>query len=977
MECEIVYSLFCLYNSSDSIRFLWVVLQIDSICIEKTDESIRRVLNDLPKGLSATFSRILARSKQPGRCYQRDILRILVGAYRPLTIAEIREALSVIPGDTSWEPGLMINNAYTALNCCGSLLTTDEEDETVGLIHQSVVQFLLGNVDDSRRWHFTTEEADSYLGDITVTYLNYGVFEQRVSTKLVSKFHTRHVSKTILQNVLQPRGTIGQIALSFLQPQSQINQDIRHSLAHASNIYRHKQHAGEDFHFLRYASDNWLQHTRTINQHCTSYLLWRRLLSNPRFSHLPWSSGEPIPHEMEDDAVLGVVWKLAPRVTWAIYHSHVSLLSLELRSRYGIKAMCSVIPYLTSFQGTTHPPRFSLTMCERLLRISTVFKASSLTDWLLQMCGYTLDEYIALARNMGLNDYGTIRWILHRQPFGRFDKSKEALVETAYRNDDFRTVRFLIGRGAKVDAHYHEQALLLIWRKMFQEKEDLFLSYYHFRGCTNVPPLTPSQLYYGLHASRHFINLQFFNPFEKIASLAILRQLDVLSLYENLLHSACKRGDYVMAETLLPHAKTHFSLNELLLAALHSLSLPRQKIVRLLLHGNPDLAMLDVKLLVRCAQLRDWVSAKHIVERTDANDEFSSYVRRKRVFQHSVDAQDTKGIEFLFDYTDVDVHGNLRLLLPSTVRRPGAKHDSNNVTPLQVALDGVPISLEGFCDVLGFAVHSTETQVAHPLTDSAELIDKTLVHISLLCRSKIQGFLSEAQPWDSDENSLDYAATFIQGYYSKMKCVDLMETLLQHQKCQQAQARHELAETLVQVLRAYSTAVLAIRNVRRVTWYNDESAKTYIQRSNNLKLGFVRLAVVILRTLEPHNSCEDLNTYISAHLNGTDRHLDGTMEYVLLEYGIPMHITWAALLRGRDQEQYVPPLFEAAVLGQPLLKTAGRMVKDGARMDQGDFYEFVETVDSRNKQTFRHQDIKYLHNLGRFYDGVTRLKLFR
>ncbi|RKK86522.1 hypothetical protein BFJ68_g17134 [Fusarium oxysporum] len=72
--------------------FLWVVLQINSLCLAKTDESIRHALADLPRDLPGTFSRILEQSAALGKEDQRRILELITAAYRPLTTDELREA---------------------------------------------------------------------------------------------------------------------------------------------------------------------------------------------------------------------------------------------------------------------------------------------------------------------------------------------------------------------------------------------------------------------------------------------------------------------------------------------------------------------------------------------------------------------------------------------------------------------------------------------------------------------------------------------------------------------------------------------------------------------------------------------------------------------------------------------------------------------------------------------------------------------
>ncbi|EWZ77527.1 hypothetical protein FOWG_18068 [Fusarium oxysporum f. sp. lycopersici MN25] len=123
--------------------FLWVVLQINSLCLAKTDDSIRQALADLPRDLPGTFSRILEQSAALGKEDQRRTLELLTAACRPLTTDELLEALSVVPGDPDWNPSRMLNDVYAALACCGSLVMVDEETLSVKLIHHNVKQFLL------------------------------------------------------------------------------------------------------------------------------------------------------------------------------------------------------------------------------------------------------------------------------------------------------------------------------------------------------------------------------------------------------------------------------------------------------------------------------------------------------------------------------------------------------------------------------------------------------------------------------------------------------------------------------------------------------------------------------------------------------------------------------------------------------------------------------------------------------------------
>ena len=124
----IVYDIRNALLSGSEGMFLWVVLQINSLCNMKSDYDIRQALEDLPKDLSETFSRILDRSKGSGEHYQKRILEFMMAAFRPLTLGELQDALGVVPKDTDWNPERLPNDIYSVLGCCGSLVTIDEEE---------------------------------------------------------------------------------------------------------------------------------------------------------------------------------------------------------------------------------------------------------------------------------------------------------------------------------------------------------------------------------------------------------------------------------------------------------------------------------------------------------------------------------------------------------------------------------------------------------------------------------------------------------------------------------------------------------------------------------------------------------------------------------------------------------------------------------------------------------------------------------
>lgn len=236
--------------------FLWVALQIQSLCTLKTDQAIRDALTDLPRNLSETFSRILRKSGESGKFYQRRILQLTTVAYRPLTLGELREALSVVPGDAEWNPSRLLNEVHSALAYCGSLLVVDEEESTIRFVHHSVKQFLLRNSDISTDTAFTIDSARRTMADIIVTYLNYGVFGTEVSTMRVPPIAAGSASTRIICSTLESSTRAQSLALKLLKSKKQPDLDMSRILAEARRPFRSRWE--HDFEFLSYAKLYWL-----------------------------------------------------------------------------------------------------------------------------------------------------------------------------------------------------------------------------------------------------------------------------------------------------------------------------------------------------------------------------------------------------------------------------------------------------------------------------------------------------------------------------------------------------------------------------------------------------------------------------------------------------------------------------------------------------------------------------------------------
>ncbi|OSS44401.1 hypothetical protein B5807_10865 [Epicoccum nigrum] len=238
--------------------FLWVALQIQSLCSMNTDHAIQEALSDLPKDLSETYARVLHKSGSSDPALQAKTLQLVLAARRPLTTDELLEALSVVPGDATWDPSKVLNNIYSALGYCGCLLITDEEEFTVRVVHRSVTQYLLNETDNAKHIKFSLDEAQRRLADIIVTYLGYGVFGTELSKARVLPLAARSAPSAIVQSALGSSSASRDLALKLLKARRQSKFDLSRVVAEVRGAVESKPQLV--FRFYDYAKKYWQDH---------------------------------------------------------------------------------------------------------------------------------------------------------------------------------------------------------------------------------------------------------------------------------------------------------------------------------------------------------------------------------------------------------------------------------------------------------------------------------------------------------------------------------------------------------------------------------------------------------------------------------------------------------------------------------------------------------------------------------------------
>ncbi|KAF3004045.1 hypothetical protein E8E13_001358 [Curvularia kusanoi] len=294
--------------------FLWVDLQIRTLCSLNTDYAIRKALLDLPKDISETYARILRKSGSSDPEFQVKTLQLVLAARRPLTEDELLEALSVVPGDADYDPSKILNNVDAALGHCGCLLVTDEEELTVRVVHRSVKQYLLNGSESAKHRKFSEEEASRTLADVVVTYLSYKALEGEVSKPNSQQKTSQIAPLRMLQNPEFPE-TPQRVLAKWLRAKSRPPLDVDLGSLFGVEHGHTEPKLQSTFKFQHYARKYWKDHLPHVSGKNTRIVEMSAQLMLKRADDRDWTRWKQTFEEGHETITLLFIHagKIAPR----------------------------------------------------------------------------------------------------------------------------------------------------------------------------------------------------------------------------------------------------------------------------------------------------------------------------------------------------------------------------------------------------------------------------------------------------------------------------------------------------------------------------------------------------------------------------------------------------------------------------------------------------------------------------------------
>ncbi|KAJ7287134.1 ankyrin repeat-containing domain protein [Mycena rebaudengoi] len=153
--------------------FLLAKLHVDFLATKITVKSLREALKNLPKDLEHTYNEAIERieaQSEEDRNLAFLALTWVANAKRPLTIAELQEAIAIEVDSKLLDPDSILDITYI-VGVCGGLMVIDLADGRVRLIHYTTQGYLDSVQATKFPW------AQTKITEACLTYLSFETFQ--------------------------------------------------------------------------------------------------------------------------------------------------------------------------------------------------------------------------------------------------------------------------------------------------------------------------------------------------------------------------------------------------------------------------------------------------------------------------------------------------------------------------------------------------------------------------------------------------------------------------------------------------------------------------------------------------------------------------------------------------------------------------------------------------------------------------------
>ncbi|KAL7957643.1 hypothetical protein V8C34DRAFT_171260 [Trichoderma compactum] len=263
--------------------FLWVVFQVNELCLQHCDEDIRTAIRNFPRDLEETFNRAIDRIVSRGnQDIAKRIFRWVAAVKEPLSLDQLEEIVFVEIGQEYSKTERQSNGIAHISSWCENLVRVDEELKTVQFVHQTVQQFFIERTSKSRNHQFylNLEDADHFLGEICVTYLNFNDFKATLARRQQPLPPMPPIAIAGTALLPQWKGVLSIPALLKLKLNTRGGSAASNAVEALRSFQADDTGSAKERHpFLGYVSTHWISHTTMFQKgKSKTWGIWEKII---------------------------------------------------------------------------------------------------------------------------------------------------------------------------------------------------------------------------------------------------------------------------------------------------------------------------------------------------------------------------------------------------------------------------------------------------------------------------------------------------------------------------------------------------------------------------------------------------------------------------------------------------------------------------------------------------------------------------
>lgn len=252
--------------------------------------------------MSAIYTKFLEKiaTNRTNMFFVRRMFKWIVCAKRPMTLAELTEAVAFETIDTSWNKEKVFD-VLRLYQAGGNLVMIDEKNDTVRFAHHIVQQFLvqLSNYQSTitAPFHFRFSKADLEAEKICVAYLSFSDFERQIFTlrpgnamPIIILLLPAAILKraSFIMNLNYELSRLFNFAHFFRTDQfsQKTEKTMNMNLSKFAKLkVEPPEKMQKKYFFLNYAIENWIHHTSNLSKNnAATWRLFKKLATNKPLS---------------------------------------------------------------------------------------------------------------------------------------------------------------------------------------------------------------------------------------------------------------------------------------------------------------------------------------------------------------------------------------------------------------------------------------------------------------------------------------------------------------------------------------------------------------------------------------------------------------------------------------------------------------------------------------------------------------------